>query len=115
MAKTELTAKVLTYWEDLQDKSRPYNEGDAFPHLEVGYEVTDERMEELASEDNKRGQKLIEINKPTEEIADVEVTEEVVDPYEGKTVNELKELAKERELEGYSKLNREDLIALLEK
>ncbi|TDM12661.1 Rho termination factor N-terminal domain-containing protein [Macrococcus bovicus] len=109
MAKTKLTGTVLTYWEDLQDNDRAYNMRDTFPHAEVGYEVTDERMHELASKHNKRGQKLININESAEE------TEEVTDPYADLTVTELKELAKERELEGYSKLNREDLIALLEK
>ena len=49
--------KAIAYFEDLQDNSHPYNVGDVYPR--EGLEVTDERIKELASEDNLRGEKLI--------------------------------------------------------
>ncbi|WP_200416282.1 hypothetical protein [Virgibacillus salexigens] len=50
--------KVLHYFEDLQDNSRPYNEGDAFPRK--GKKVTKKRINELATDKNKQGKALIE-------------------------------------------------------
>lgn len=50
--------------------------------------------------------------KPAE--AEVEVEVEVVN-YSDLTVKELKDIAKERNIEGYSTLNKEDLISVLER
>ena len=50
--------KVIEYFEDLQDNGRPYNVGDAFPV--DGNTVTDERLAELASTQNRRRIPLIE-------------------------------------------------------
>ena len=50
--------KVLTYFTDLQDKSYPYNEGDIFPR--DGLNVTEARLNELSSTNNRRKTKLIE-------------------------------------------------------
>ena len=49
--------KVLVYFEDLQDKGRPYNVGDAYPRK--GLKPTADRIEELASGKNLRGIPLI--------------------------------------------------------
>ena len=50
--------KVIEYFEDLQDNGRPYNVGDVFPV--DGNTVTDERLAELASTQNRRHIPLIE-------------------------------------------------------
>ena len=50
--------KVIEYFEDLQDNGRPYNVGDVFPV--DGNTVTDERLAELASAQNRRRIPLIE-------------------------------------------------------
>ena len=50
--------KVIAYFEDLQDNGRPYNVGDVFPA--DGNTVTDERLAELASTQNRRRIPLIE-------------------------------------------------------
>lgn len=54
--------KVIAYFEDLQDNSRPYNVGDTFPV--VGVEVMQERIAELASNKNRQGKPLIKEVKP---------------------------------------------------
>ena len=55
--------KVLLYFEDLQDNRHPYFTGDTFPR--EGLEVSEERLKELASSENKRGIPLIEaVKKP---------------------------------------------------
>ena len=56
--------KVIEYFEDLKDNGRPYNVGDVFPA--DGNTVTDERLAELASTQNRRRIPLIEevVEKP---------------------------------------------------
>lgn len=51
--------KVIKFFTDLQDNNHPYNVGDIFPH--EGIEVTEERLVELSSSNNKQGKPLIEI------------------------------------------------------
>ena len=53
-----MSYKVLEYFEDLQDNSHPYDVGDEFPR--AGLKVSAERLEELSTEKNLRGIKLIE-------------------------------------------------------
>lgn len=50
--------KTIVYFEDLNDNSFPYNVGDKFPR--EGFEVSDERLNELSGSNNKRGTPLIE-------------------------------------------------------
>ena len=51
--------KVIEYFVDLHDKNHPYHVGDVFPR--DGIKVTQERLAELASAENKRGIPLIEL------------------------------------------------------
>ena len=48
---------VIEYFEDLQDNSFAYNVGDEYPRK--GFEVTDKRIEELATTQNRRKIPLI--------------------------------------------------------
>lgn len=50
--------RVISYFEDLQDGSHPYNVGENFPRK--GVSVTADRIKELSGTQNKRGCALIE-------------------------------------------------------
>ena len=50
--------KVLNYFEDLLDDGHKYRPGDEFPRN--GMKVSQRRLEELSSDKNLRGVKLIE-------------------------------------------------------
>ena len=62
-----MTYKVIAFFTDLQDRNRPYNVGDNFPHAEAAYSVTKSRLAELSGSENKRGMPLIQ---PVEETAE---------------------------------------------
>lgn len=51
--------RVIKHFTDLHDKNHPYNVGDIFPR--PGIEVAEERLKELAGNDNKQGVPLIEL------------------------------------------------------
>lgn len=50
--------RVIEYFEDLQDNGQPYNVGDVFP--KGNKKVTKERLNELATDKNRRRIPLIE-------------------------------------------------------
>lgn len=50
--------RVIEYFEDLQDNGQPYNVGDVFPKGDK--KVTKERLNELATDKNRRHIPLIE-------------------------------------------------------
>ena len=55
--------KVIKFFVDLQDNLHPYEVGDEYPRS--GVEVTEMRIEELASSNNRQGKPLIEkVEKP---------------------------------------------------
>ncbi|MDW4434505.1 Rho termination factor N-terminal domain-containing protein [Staphylococcus saprophyticus] len=94
-----MTNKVIKYFTDLQDNNHEYNEGDVFPR--EGKEVSEERLDELSTKNNRQGVPLIE-----------RVQEQI--NYNDMKVSELKEIAKEREIEGYSDMKKAELIEVLE-
>lgn len=52
--------RVIKHFTDLQDSCREYHVGDSFPHMDCGYTVTEKRLAELATKNNKQGTPLIE-------------------------------------------------------
>lgn len=94
-----MTNKVIKYFTDLQDSNHEYNVGDDFPRK--GKEVSKERLTELSTSNNLQGEPLIES------------VQAGVD-YSGMKVSELKNIAKEREIEGYSDMKKNELVKVLE-
>ena len=62
--------KVVKAFTDLQDNRHVYNAGDQFPR--DGVDVSEDRLKELSSADNKRGVPLIKADEPMVEL-DIEV------------------------------------------
>ncbi len=58
--------EVIHFFTDLQDDNYPYNAGDIFPHN--GLKVSEERLKELSSNNNRQKKPLIRL------------AEEVVEP-----------------------------------
>lgn len=54
-----MSYKVIHYFTDLQDFNHPYKVGDIFPRL--GMRVSEARLKELSSKNNKQGKPLIEL------------------------------------------------------
>jgi hypothetical protein len=101
-----MSYKVISFFTDLQDLGYPYNPGDKFPR--DGMTVSNERIAELASKNNKQGKPLIKpdngkddfskyMNPPVEETADTDKTYTKTDINRLSTA-ELKELATKENL-----------------
>ncbi|MHB7942150.1 Rho termination factor N-terminal domain-containing protein [Staphylococcus capitis] len=91
--------KVIEYFTDLQDDDYTYNVGDTFPRK--GLTVSKERLTELSTKNNRQNKPLIE--RVEEQIA-----------LDDMKVSELKELAKQRDIEGFSHMKKSELIDALE-
>ncbi|MGJ7586677.1 Rho termination factor N-terminal domain-containing protein [Staphylococcus shinii] len=94
-----MTYEVIKYFTDLQDNDYEYNVGDIFPR--EGLRVTDERLRELSTDENRQRVPLI---KPISEAKD----------FSSMKVSELKEEAKKQGIEGYSDMKKAELIKALQ-
>lgn len=66
--------RVIRYFTDLQDNDYAYNVGDVYPRQ--GVVVSGERIEELASSENRQKTPLIEaIDEPDAEVSAEDVAE----------------------------------------
>ena len=101
--------KVLAYFTDLQDNNHPYDEGDIFPR--DGLSVSENRLQELSSTNNKRGIKLIEL-------VEEEQVQEQPRPLTKTEINrmltaELKQLAVENGIENAEEMTGAELKKVL--
>lgn len=62
--------RVISFFIDLQDGEHPYNVGDTFPR--EGRTVSEERIKELSTSQNKRKMPLIELVKDPELVKEPE-------------------------------------------
>ena len=92
--------KVIHYFEDLQDFNHPYHAGDSFPR--IGFSVSEARIAELSSANNRQGKPLIERvddfakhMTPPEEKTEVRYTKTEINRM---STAELKELAQSEEI-----------------
>ncbi|MCD8851642.1 Rho termination factor N-terminal domain-containing protein [Staphylococcus xylosus] len=94
-----MTYEVIKYFIDLQDNDYEYNVGDIFPRKRL--RVTDERLRELSTDENRQRVPLI---KPISEAKD----------FSSMKVSELKEVAKKQNIDGYSDMKKVELIKALQ-
>lgn len=109
-----MSYKVIHYFVDLQDSNHPYNVGDLFPR--VGLVVSDARIKELVSSNNKQGKPLIECsaNAKVEPLKESEPTLTKTE-INRMPLAELKELAKSEGLDAEGMKGSEIKMALIEK
>ena len=73
--------KVIKFFTDLKDHDHAYRVGDIFPRK--GLTVSEERLKELSTDQNKRGIPLIEVvaeDKPEPEAMPEEESEAEIEP-----------------------------------
>ena len=91
--------KVIQFFTDLQDNNHPYHAGDTFPR--EGVSVSEERLQELAGNNNLQKKPLIEKVKPQTEVVEKEKSYTKTD-INRMSVEDLRKLAKEQ---GVSKID----------
>lgn len=100
---------AIKRFEDLQDNNRVYEPGEIFPR--EGFEVDKIRIEELSSKKNRRATQVIARLKGLKDVADKKLDEEI--NIEELSKADLVEIAKEKEIEGYSTMKKAELIEVI--
>lgn len=100
--------KVIKAFKDLQNSNLIYNVGDVFPR--EGKEVSRKRLNDLSTDNNLQKQPVIESIESTEDVHERPNYSDMKDM----KVSELKKIAKERALNGYSDMKKAELVELLE-
>lgn len=98
--------KVLAYFTDLQDNNHKYNEGDTFPRC--GLSVSEQRLQELSTTNNRRNIKLIELVEEQKEQPKYTKTE-----INRMTTTELRKLAEENMIDNAQELTGAELKKIL--
>ena len=107
--------KVVNYFEDLKDSRHKYNVGDIFPR--IGTTVSEERLKELSSSNNRQKKPLIALVKD-DEVKKDDIKEEKkytkTEIFHMSTVD-LQVLAKEKGIENAEEKTGSELKKLLVK
>lgn len=108
-----MSYKVIHCFADLQDSNYEYKVGDKFPRLDLT--VSDKRIKELSSANNKRGKALIEKVETKEEVV---VCESKDNSYSKTEINrmstaELKKIATSENIEDVENLTGAEIKKLL--
>lgn len=98
--------KVLVYFTDLQDNGYPYNEGDAFPRF--GLSVSENRLKELSTTNNRRGIQLIQLVEQGVEQKTYTKTE-----INRMSVSELRKLSEDRKIKNTDEMTGAELKKIL--
>ena len=105
-----MSYEVIHFFTDLQDANYPYQVGDKFPHK--GMVVSDARLKELSTSNNKQGYPLIKLVEEEKELELPFVT--VGQKYTKTEINrmplaELKKLATEKGVDGADSMSGAEL------
>ena len=95
--------KALKYFTDLQDSNHPYDEGDIFPR--DGLKVSEERLKELSSTNNKRKEVLIQLIEEAKPLTKTEINR--------MTTAELKNIATDNGIENAEEMTGAELKKVL--